>query len=102
MSVILSYVQTQPVLEARKRGQVVVETSPDLGISNTSVTLNTEGVIFATGERLNWASVEKISQSKVNCYTVVAQGAAQERGLAPFSDVEAVAEFLRKVGIMVI
>jgi predicted methyltransferase len=74
MSVILSYIQTRPLLEARKRGQVVVETSPDLGRSNTSVTLSTEGVRFATGERLDWASVEKISQSKVNCYTVSANG----------------------------
>lgn len=74
MPVILSYIQMRPLLEARKRGQVVVETSPDLGISNTSVTLSTEGVSFATGERLDWASVEKISQSEVNCYTISAKG----------------------------
>lgn len=74
MPVILSYIQTRPLLEARKRGQVVVETSPDLGISTTSVTLSTEGVSFATGECLDWASVEKISQSEVNCYTISAKG----------------------------
>jgi len=74
MSIILSYIQTRPLLEARKRGQAVVETSPDLGISNTSVTLSTEGVSFATGEWLDWASVEKISKSEVNCYSINAQG----------------------------
>jgi uncharacterized protein len=74
MPVILSYIQTRPLLEARKRGQAVVETSLDLGISNTSVTLSTEGVSFATGECLDWASVEKISQSEVNCYTISANG----------------------------
>jgi predicted methyltransferase len=74
MSIILSYIQTRPLLEARKRGQAVVETSPDLGISNTSVTLSTEGVSFATGEWLDWASVEKISKSEVNCYTISAKG----------------------------
>ncbi len=74
MSVILSYIQTRPLLEARKRGQVVVETSLDLGISNTSVMLSPEGVSFATGERLDWASVEKISQDKVKCYTISAKG----------------------------
>lgn len=74
MPVILSYIQARSLLEARKRGQAVVETSPDLGRSNTSVTLSTEGVRFAIGERLDWASVEKISQSKVNCYTVNANG----------------------------
>lgn len=74
MSAILSYIQARPLLEARKRDQVVVETSLDLGISTTSVTLSTEGVSFATGERLDWASVEKISQSEVNCYTISTQG----------------------------
>lgn len=71
---ILSYIQTRPLLEARKHGQVVVETSIDLGISSTSATLSAEGVSFATGECPDWASVEKISKSEVNCYTVSAQG----------------------------
>ena len=74
MSVILSYIQTRPILEARKRGQIVVETSIDLGRSNTSATLSAEGVSFTTGERLDWASVEKISKSEVNCYTISTQG----------------------------
>lgn len=74
MSVILSYIQTRPLLEAHKRSQAVIETSPDLGISTTSVTLGSEGVSFATGERLDWASIEKISQDTVRCYAISAQG----------------------------
>jgi uncharacterized protein len=74
MSVLLSYIQTQPLLEARKRGNEVVETSLDLGRSLTSVTLSTEGASFASGECLDWASIEKISQDKVNCYIVEAEG----------------------------
>jgi predicted methyltransferase len=74
MSAMLSYIQARPLLEARKRGQVVVETSLDLGRSSISATLSAEGVSFATGERLDWASVEKISQSEVKCYTMSAQG----------------------------
>src|SRR5260370_1170012 len=74
MSVILSYVQTRPLLEARKRGQVVVETSLDLGMTTSSVTLITEGVTFPGGEQLDWNNIEKISQSEGNCYTVVGQG----------------------------
>lgn len=70
MPVILSYIQARPLLEARKRGQVVVETSLDLGMSRASVTLSAEGVSFATGERLNWDSVETISQSEVKCYSI--------------------------------
>lgn len=74
MSVILSYIQARSLLEARKRGQVVVEISPDLGMSSASVTLSAEGVSFATGECLDWASVETISQSEVKCYTINANG----------------------------
>src|SRR5260370_23225122 len=74
MAVILSYIQTGPLLEGRKRGQVVVETSLDLGISTTGVMLSTEGVSFASGERLEWASVEKISQDTVKCYTISVKG----------------------------
>src|SRR5947209_2400678 len=77
MSVILSYIQTRPLLEARKRGQPVVETSTDLGMSSTSATLSDEGVSFATGECLDWDSVEKISESEVKCYVV------SERGIEP-------------------
>jgi uncharacterized protein len=74
MAVILSYIQTRPLLEARKRGQVVVETSLDLGMTTSSVTLITEGVTFPGGEQLDWSSIEKISQSEGNCYTVAGQG----------------------------
>ena len=77
MTVILSYVQARPLLEARKLHQVSVETSLDLGMSTTSVSLNDEGVSFATGEFLDWASVEKVSQSQVSCYII------SERGMQP-------------------
>jgi len=72
MSVILSYIQARPLLETRKRGVTVIETSPDLGRSITSVTLSAEGVSFPSGECLDWASVEKISQSDVKCYIISA------------------------------
>jgi predicted methyltransferase len=74
MPVILSYIQARPLLEARKHGQAVVETSTDLGMSKTSATLSDEGVSFAGGERLDWGSVEKISESEVKCYMVSEQG----------------------------
>ena len=70
LPIILSYVQTRPLLEARKRGQSVVESSLDLGVTRASITLDDEGIVFPGGERLDWSGVEKISQSEVNCYTV--------------------------------
>ena len=70
LPIILSYVQTRPLLEARKRGQSVVESSLELGVTRASITLDDEGIVFPGGERLDWSGVEKISQSEVNCYTV--------------------------------
>lgn len=74
LPVILSYIQTRPLLEARKRGQSIVISSPDLGMTSADVTLEAEGVSFASGARLDWAGVEKISQSEVNCYSIGADG----------------------------
>ena len=74
---ILSYIQARPLLEARKRGQTVVETSTDLGISKIVAMLSDEGVSFASGERLDWGSLKKISESEVKCYVV------SERGIEP-------------------
>lgn len=71
---ILSYIQVRPLLEARKHDQTVVETSIDLGMSKSSATLSDEGVSFATGERLDWGSLEKISESEVKCFVVSEQG----------------------------
>lgn len=70
LPIILSYIQTRPLLEARKQGHTTLETSLDLGMSTASVTLTADGVGFPNGERLDWASLEKVSQSEVNCYTV--------------------------------
>lgn len=70
LPVILSYIQTRPLLEARKQGRSVLEISLDLGRSTASVTLETAGVCFPAGEYLDWPALEKISQSEVNCYTV--------------------------------
>ncbi len=77
MAVILSYIQTQALLEARKNHQGMTEISPDLGMSNITVSLNSEGVSFAKGEFLDWASIERISRSKDHCYLI------DERGMQP-------------------
>lgn len=74
LPIILSYIQTRPLLEARKQGLSSLSCSPDLGRSSVLVELNADGVTFPNGESLDWASLEKISQSEVNCYTLTAQG----------------------------
>ena len=74
LPIILSYIQTRPLLEARKAGKSLVETSLNLGMSKTNVTLTSEGVLFPGNESLGWPEIEKISQSEVNCYSVTEQG----------------------------
>jgi uncharacterized protein len=66
--IVLSYVQVEPLLKAKQRGQSSIVISPDLGLTTVSVMLTPEGVAFPNGERLGWQGVEKISKSEVNCF----------------------------------
>src|SRR5215470_4794828 len=70
LSIVLSYIQAEPLLKAKGQGQHSMEISPDLGLTTTIVTLTPEGVVFPQGERLDWQSIAKISNSKVNCYVI--------------------------------
>jgi len=66
--IVLSYVQVELLLKAKKQGQSTVEISPDLGLSTIIVMVTPEGVIFPRGECLDWRSIEKIRKSEVNCF----------------------------------
>lgn len=68
--VVLSYVQTKPILEAKQKGQSSLEVSPDLGLTTVMVKVTPGGVIFPSGEQLSWRDIEKISKSPVNCFIV--------------------------------
>jgi uncharacterized protein len=68
--VVLSYIQIQPILTARQRGEQSLAVSPDLGRSTVTVTLTPEGALFPGGERLSWQNIEKINKSHANCFTV--------------------------------
>ena len=70
LPIILSYVQAQPLLEAKRKGQSAANISLDLGLTTTTVNITPEGVLFPNGERLNWQAVEKMKKSTVNCFLV--------------------------------
>ena len=70
LPVILSYIQVQSLLEAKRKGQTTAEVSLDLGITTATVTITPEAVIFPNGEQLNWQTAEKIKKSAVNCFLV--------------------------------
>ena len=72
--IVLSYVQAETLLAAKRQGQASVEVSPDLGISMVIVQVSQEGVLFPSGERVNWQQVEKIKKSDVNCFVIEPDG----------------------------
>ncbi len=69
-AVVLSYVQVAPLVEARRRGLVQVETSPDLGLTKAPVEINAGGVKFPGGEQLSWEQIERIQKSESVCFIV--------------------------------
>ena len=68
--IVLSYIQVEPLFEARRKGLDAVETSPDLGLTRVMVAITAEGVVFPGGERVDWQSLERIRKSEVNCFIV--------------------------------
>src|SRR5438270_8565609 len=68
--IILSYIQTDPLLAAKRKGLPSTETSPDLGLTTVIVELTLAGVIFPDGTHLSWQHIEKISKAQVNCFLV--------------------------------
>ncbi len=68
--IVLSYVQADILLQAKKQGRISVEISPDLGISSVIVEVSDSGVVFLRGEHLSWQQITKIRQSENNCFAV--------------------------------
>src|SRR5437764_13337666 len=68
--IVLSYIQIDPLLDAKRKGQSSLEISPDLGLTTVTVTLTLEGVTFPDGIHLSWQHIEKISKAQVNCFLV--------------------------------
>ncbi|MBN1877838.1 MAG: methyltransferase [Anaerolineae bacterium] len=70
MNIIVSHIQTHPLIKAREAGQFAMEFSPDLGLSTMTVHLSPDGVDFSTGERLPWHAVEEVNANENNCFVV--------------------------------
>jgi uncharacterized protein len=69
---VLSYVQADLLLQAKKQAQATLDVSPDLGITTVTVVLAETGITFSQGERLSWEQVEKIKRSDTTCFRVEA------------------------------
>jgi predicted methyltransferase len=81
--IVLSYVQLEPILAARRLGQPSAEVSPDLGISRERAALSESGVSFPGGERLDWQQIKKIEHARSSCF-VIEDGTMQ--AIAVFSE----------------
>jgi uncharacterized protein len=68
--IVISYIQVEPLLAARQKGEHSLAISPDLGRSIVTATLAPEGVLFPGGERLSWQHIEKIKKSHASCFVV--------------------------------
>jgi predicted methyltransferase len=66
--IVLSFVQAERLLAARRAGASTVKVSPDLEISSVAVELIDEGVRFPPGELLPWSEVERIKRDETHCF----------------------------------
>jgi uncharacterized protein len=72
--IILSHIQAEALLTAKRQGKVVLEVSPDLGITTVTVKLLDEDVEFPLGERVRWSDIERIKKATTNCFIVKENG----------------------------
>lgn len=77
--IVLSHFQVVPLLAARREGRATLEMSLDLGLSVAEVALEPEGARFPGGERLDWASLERIARAENACFAVEGGGAREIR-----------------------
>ncbi len=68
--IVLSFIQTQLLLQAQQAGKHRVEVSPDLGLTTVELVIEPEGAHFPNGELLRWDAIEKISASANNCFVI--------------------------------
>jgi predicted methyltransferase len=68
--IVLSYIQAESILQARKAGQEAVAVSLDLGLTTAEVAIEPTGVRFLDGQLLVWEDVEAISETPRSCFVI--------------------------------
>ncbi len=82
--IVVSYVQAEPLLKARREGRYSAATSPDLGLSTVEVVLDEDGVRFPDGTVVAWQDLERIARSETKCFLI--EGDAPPRDIQVFSE----------------
>ena len=68
MQIVLSHYEVAPLAKSRSLGEHSAEFSPDLGLSRVRVDLTGDGVVFPSGEKLDWELVDEIASSETKCF----------------------------------
>jgi predicted methyltransferase len=79
MPIVLSHMQIEPLLRARAANEASATTSADLGRTETRVTLDDEGILYPTGERLRWEDAARIVKNNSVCFTLSGDEIAEIR-----------------------
>ncbi|MBV9712404.1 MAG: methyltransferase domain-containing protein, partial [Ktedonobacteraceae bacterium] len=72
--IVLSYIQAEALLSAKRQEKAFLEVSPDLGITTVTVKLTDGGVEFPGGEQVGWLDVERMKKATTNCFIVKEDG----------------------------
>lgn len=87
MSLVLSFHQAAPLLDARRAGLVQARCSFDLGRTEQEVALDTEGVRDASGRLLvGWDGVERVAENESVCFELEAGAPAPLRIFSEVAD----------------
>ena len=68
--IVLSYIQADSLLQARKAGQNAAAVSLDLGLTTAEVAIEAADVRLPDGQRLAWEDVEAVSEARRGCFAV--------------------------------
>ena len=77
MPIVLSYIQSQELFEARREGRHIARTSLDLGRGVADVLLEAEEVLLDQAHRLSWRVVEEIVAQAPICFEVKSNAACK-------------------------
>lgn len=68
--IVLSHIQTKPILATWAKGEKDVATSLDLNLTNIRVELRANGVYLLPDERLAWEDITYISDDENSCFHI--------------------------------
>jgi predicted methyltransferase len=67
-TLVLSYLQTNPLLAARLSGQPTAMLSSDLGLTQSEVRLSSSHVEFTDGRQVSWDQIEEVNATPAVCF----------------------------------